>query len=62
MKYPLIKSEQQSGLIISLEITDHTYLHLAKTRLIIYIYGDLWDAHPGHKAPVPPHPKYALLG
>jgi len=24
--------------------------------------GDLWDAHPGHKAPVPPHPKDALLG
>jgi len=23
--------------------------------------GDLWDAHPGHKAPVPPHPKDALL-
>jgi len=23
--------------------------------------GDLWDAHPGHEAPVPPHPKDALL-
>jgi len=24
--------------------------------------GDFWYAHPGHEAPVPPHPKYALLG
>jgi len=24
--------------------------------------GDLWDAHPEHEAPVPPHPKDALLG
>jgi len=24
--------------------------------------GDLWDAHPGHEAPVPPHPKDALMG
>jgi len=24
--------------------------------------GDLWDAQPGHEAPVPPHPKDALLG
>jgi len=24
--------------------------------------GDLWDAHTGHEAPVPPHPKDALLG
>jgi len=23
---------------------------------------NLWDAHPGHEAPVPPHPKDALLG
>jgi len=22
----------------------------------------LWDAHPGHEAPVPPHPKDPLLG
>jgi len=22
----------------------------------------LWDAHPGHEAPVPPDPKDALLG
>jgi len=26
------------------------------------VVGDLWDAHPGHEAPVPPHPKDALLG
>jgi len=24
--------------------------------------GDLWDAHLGHEAPVPAHPKDALLG
>jgi len=24
--------------------------------------GDSWDAHPGHEAPVPPHPKDAILG
>jgi len=24
--------------------------------------GDLWDAHPGHEAPVPSHPKDTLLG
>jgi len=24
--------------------------------------GDFWDALPGHEAPVPPHPKDALLG
>jgi len=24
--------------------------------------GDLWDAHPGHEAPIPPQPKDALLG
>jgi len=30
-------------------------LHLA-------VDGDLWDAHPGHEAPVTSHPKDALLG
>uniref|UniRef100_A0A8C6MEX9 Uncharacterized protein n=1 Tax=Nothobranchius furzeri TaxID=105023 RepID=A0A8C6MEX9_NOTFU len=24
--------------------------------------GNLWDAHPGHKAPVPSHPKDTLSG
>jgi len=24
--------------------------------------GDLWDAHPGHEAPVPPHPKRCSIG
>jgi len=32
------------------------YLHYSA------VDGDLRDAHPGHEAPVPPHPKDALLG
>jgi len=31
-------------------------------RNVLAVDGDLWDPHPGHKAPVTPHPKDALLG
>jgi len=31
-------------------------------RMHLAVDGDLWDAHPGHEAPVPPHPKDTLLG
>jgi len=33
--------------------------HIDRIVYIIYdrVDGDLWDAHLGHEAPVPPHPK-----
>jgi len=31
-------------------------------RYDLAVDGDLWDAHPGHEAPIPPHPKDALIG
>uniref|UniRef100_A0A3B3ZP91 Poly [ADP-ribose] polymerase n=1 Tax=Periophthalmus magnuspinnatus TaxID=409849 RepID=A0A3B3ZP91_9GOBI len=49
----LIVQQTNKQILYPIKLQNKCSEHLA-------VDGDLWDVHPGHEAPVPPHPKDAL--